>query len=184
MEEKRKANIGEYVKVIRDDGVHTNHPVSVGKSYKVTNTDYGLYNTCISTGAWLSEGEYVVVATDHNNSFNKSDLRTGMVVEDRDGWTGVVLLNTATLDGIKWFISGFGDRCDVWEELDEYSDDLFHKDSGIDIIKIFQPHNFNDYTTIKAHNEEYLIWEREEKIKEVTIKDIEEKFGCKVRIVS
>lgn len=118
----------------------------------------------------------------------KSDLRTGMVVKDSCGYIGVVLRNTATVDGIKWFKDTIDDGYGVnqWQELDKvYSEDLTSKDytEADDIIAVYQPYDFNDYTTIKVYNEDYLIWERKSEIKEVTIKDIEEKFGCRVKII-
>ena len=122
----------------------------------------------------------------------KSDLRTGMVVESRDGSVGVVLLNTATVSGIKWFLDCDRDRIDFWQELNEYDNNLMlicsDGDDEEDIMKIYQPSDFNDYTTMKVYCDENLIFDREIKnisgeYKDVTMKDIEEKFGCKVKIV-
>ena len=118
---------------------------------------------------------------------NKSDLRTGMVVKDKDGFVGVVLKNTSTVDGIKWFFDTDElSKINEWQELDKYyNENLTTKNdfNAETIVAIYQPDNFNDYTTMKAYSENYLIWEREEPIKEVTMKDIEEKFGYKVKII-
>lgn len=123
----------------------------------------------------------------------KADLRSGMVVEDDDGSVGVVLLNTATQDGIKWFLDADHDNIDFWEDLSNYDDDLKALDysESDDIVKVFQPHNFNDYTTKQAYSDDYLIWDKfegdttiSEEYKEITLSDIEKKFGCKVKIVS
>jgi hypothetical protein len=118
---------------------------------------------------------------------NKSDLRTGMVVKDKDGFVGVVLKNTSTVDGIKWFFDTDElSKINEWQELDKhYNENLTTKNdyNAETIVAIYQPDNFDDYTTMKAYSENYLIWEREEPIKEVTMKDIEEKFGYKVKII-
>lgn len=117
----------------------------------------------------------------------KSELRTGMVVKDRDGFIGVVLKNTSTVDGIKWFKDTEGiTSIDEWQELDEaYNEDLTTKNDfdAEDIVSVYQPNDFDDYTTVRAYQEDHLIWNREEPVKEVTMKDIEEKFGCKVKII-
>ena len=114
---------------------------------------------------------------------NKSDLRTGMLVEDSEGAVGVVLKNTATVDGIKWFYSATKRLINIWEELDEcFNEDLTGISISNDIVKVYQPHNFDHYTTLKAYDEDYLIWERGI-IKEVTILDIEKQLGYKVKII-
>lgn len=117
----------------------------------------------------------------------KSDLRTGMVVKDKDGFVGVVLKNTATVDGIKWFYNTDEDEVmSEWQELDKYyEEDLTTKNdyNAETIVAVYQPDNFDDYTTMKVYSEDNLIWERELPIKEITLKDIEEKFGCKVKII-
>jgi hypothetical protein len=99
----------------------------------------------------------------------KSDLRTGMVVKDREGNYGVVLRNTATVDGIKWFILG-EETSDMWEELDEYYNETLcsnfssneSSDNLDDIVTIYQPDNFDLYTTRKVIDDKYIIWERKE----------------------
>lgn len=197
MEVKRKANVGEYIKVI-DGYEHSNEAYKNGDICKVLSIrEEGVFaktngthpcNIGIGT-SYLYDSEYEVSENEYSkeeNAMTKSDLRTGMVVEDRDGYIGIVLKSTATVDGIKWFLNDDGEKISMWEELDdEYNEDLTGTEnfnSG-DIVKIYQPHNFDDYTTMKAYSEEYLIWEREQEVKEITMKDIEEKFGCKVKIV-
>lgn len=123
------------------------------------------------------------------DKMTKSDLSTGMVVKSADNLIGVVLLKTATCDGIKWFLNEnstgmISKVINEFEELTEYHDDLTHKDGNdLNIIKVYQPDNLEDYTTMKAYNEDYLIWERKEETKEITMTEIEEKFGCKVKII-
>lgn len=92
----------------------------------------------------------------------KTDLRTGMVVKDSDGFVGVVLKNTATVDGIKWFLNTEDNELmSEWQELDKnYNEDLTTTNNLMaeDIIAIYQPRDFDDYTTIRAYSDDYLIW--------------------------
>ena len=115
----------------------------------------------------------------------KADLRTGMVVEDRSGFVGVVLKGTNQGDIIKWFYdatdSSIINDCDDMEDFN--SDLTFADDYEYDIVKIYDTDDPELYTTTKVHDVKYLIWEREEEAKEVTLKEVEEKFGCKVKIV-
>lgn len=115
----------------------------------------------------------------------KSDLRTGMVVKNAKNRVGIVLKDTAAVDGIKWFLNGNKDvMINYWEELDSYKEDLTNYSlNGSNIVAIYQTCNFNDYTTIKVYDEENLIWEREYEPVDITIKEIEEKLGYKIKIV-
>lgn len=122
---------------------------------------------------------------------NKSDLRTGMVVESADDLVGVVLLNTCNGNGIKWFYDSVQEKkINEYETLDAYADNLLNADGYEDqnIVKIYYPESEDDLTTMSVFDKKYVIWERKyntntDDIKEVTIVEIEEKFGCKVKIV-
>lgn len=101
-------------------------------------------------------------------SFTKADLKNRMVVEYRCGWRRLVVDNVLMGDGL-------------YGRLDGYTDDLLEKDqhSEYDIMKVYEqihciPIPFGCLE---------LIWQREE-TKEVTMEDIEKKFGCKVKIVN
>jgi hypothetical protein len=106
--------------------------------------------------------------------FTKADLKNGMVVEQRGG-TRKIVINDRLI--------GY----DSFGELKNYEDNLLKKvllgSSDLDIVKIYQPTN-TLYDFIEGTNLK-LIWQRQEKpnYKEITIAEIEEKFGCKVKIV-
>lgn len=106
--------------------------------------------------------------------FTKADLKNGMVVEQRCGVRKIVIDDK---------IIGY----DSFGELKSYEDNLSKKGcfySDLDIIKVYKFANtLRD--SIKGKNLK-LIWQRQEKpdYKEITIAEIEEKFGCKVKIVS
>ena len=100
--------------------------------------------------------------------FTKSDLANSMVVEQRCGTRKIVI----------------GDRIVGYEsygELQRYDDNLLHCiNSELDIVKIYTPTD-----TIGAalqNNNLQLLWQRSE-VKEVTMAEVERKFGCKVKIV-
>ena len=114
----------------------------------------------------------------------KSDLRTGMVVKDQDGLVGAVLRDTSYGDGIKWFYDTNEKKyINTFSLLDEeYHEDLTSDELLIDIVEIYQP--AQDFmTTSKGYSKEYLIWKREEEFKEITIAEVERKFGYKVKII-
>lgn len=104
--------------------------------------------------------------------FTKSDLKNRMVVEYRNGYRRMVVDNR--LMGI----SGGGYLGNYNEDLTMKGQDLANRD--YDIIIVYNPISaFDDIKRAGSHNK---IWERQE-VKEVTMTEVEEKFGCKVKIV-
>ena len=117
------------------------------------------------------------------DKFTKSDLKNRMVVETRAGEkyilvddrflskTGFLWLNTHTDKNRGTIHQG-------------YNDDLT-MDSGAnwDIVKVYEEVNslnINDDHPLYSLS---LLWERNS-IKEVTMAEVEAKFGCKVKIVN
>ena len=102
-------------------------------------------------------------------TFTKSDLKNRMVVEYRNGRRRMVVDNRLMgTDGV-----GF---------LDNLNEDLTMKgvDDDFDIVRVYnQIRTLDEITRVNSCDK---VWERSE-IKEVTMAEIEEKFGCKVRIV-
>lgn len=102
--------------------------------------------------------------------FTKSDLKDRMVVEYRNGYRRMVVGDR--LMGING--SGY---------LDDFNEDLTMQDSpsrDFDIIRVYKPIDILD--EIRNVNSCNKIWQRSE-VKEVTMTEVEEKFGCKVKIV-
>lgn len=100
--------------------------------------------------------------------FKKSDLKDGMVVEYKYGQkrlvAGSILIGT------------YG-----YNELYYYNEDLCTDTDETTIYKVY-----DTVSSLKDFDKKELklLWERKPKvIKEVTIEDIEKKFGCKVKIV-
>ena len=98
----------------------------------------------------------------------KSNLKNQMIVECRNGKRRMVVDNILICD------NGFID-------LLNYNNDLKHmKFSEFDIIKIYDKiYRLDLLDNQKRLN---LLWARSE-VKEVTMADVEKKFGCKIKIV-
>ena len=98
----------------------------------------------------------------------KSDLKNQMVVECRNGQKYMVV------DYIILCNSGFIDLLNFDDKL------KYVGFSKLDIMKVYD----KIYRLDLLDNPECLalLWERSE-TKEVTMKEVEEKFGCKVKIV-
>jgi hypothetical protein len=103
--------------------------------------------------------------------FTKANLKNRMVVEYRNGERRMVVDN---------MLIGYSQRGD----LNNYNDDLSHKGTfskGLDIVRIYPEIN----VFRKKYDKTELampIWERPE-VKKITMSEVEEKFGCKVKIV-
>ena len=122
----------------------------------------------------------------------KSDLRTGMIVELRDGKEYVVFIDVCTTQYISdHYINENnynslivnGDNC-LWQSLKDYKEDLCNDNSkSYDIMKIYVPEHPYAFMKISYEKENRkLIWERKE-FKEMTMKELEEHFGCRIKIV-
>lgn len=102
--------------------------------------------------------------------FTKADLKNRMVVEYRNGLLRLVVGDT--LIGKGGYIP-----------LGAYNENLIIEagSAGFDIVKIYDIISNLDYLeNIETLD---LLWERAE-VKEVTMAEVEEKFGCKVKIVN
>lgn len=105
----------------------------------------------------------------------KKDLRSGMVVETREGEKGLILLNSPQGD----VIGGCGSTLNIWESLKNYNDYLKHDlFSGEDIMKIYTVED--NYNLGNLDIESNLIWERKENNVELTLQEIADKFDIAV----
>ena len=105
----------------------------------------------------------------------KSELKTGMVVEYRDGEKRIVLRDTPIGDVL---------ICkDRWNSLNSYTDDLRNTTGAphIDIIAVYTPMEESQMEQ-ENWNAQTCIWRRSEvkEVKEVTIAEIAKKFGVAV----
>ena len=108
----------------------------------------------------------------------KSELKSGMVVEDKRGRRGIVLIGTTLGDIIGGLGNPGGDRS-TWGKLSKYADDLtssFGKD--YDIVKVFNPDNNMSYGSVEDLHL-IMIWKRVKTV-ELTMDEIAKKFGVDV----
>jgi len=89
-------------------------------------------------------------------NFRKSDLRSGMIVENEKGEKGIVFLNTSETD----VIGGCGGVVNrMWCPLASVNDDLsLHYRDNARIVKVYEPTGNIDIGGFVGR----LIWEREE----------------------
>lgn len=119
----------------------------------------------------------------------KYDLCTGDIVLSTKGSYGIVLIGTNGGDQIKWYSNNKGQVIDKFRSLSMINEDLTFKcDLDNRIIKVWRTknkHYLGDKAITKYHEAEYHGFKciYEELIKEVTMAEVEEKFGCKVKIV-
>lgn len=99
--------------------------------------------------------------------FTKADLKNRMVVECRNGGRYMVVDDRLlSNDGFNFLYS--------------YDEDLIIKNREVkeyDIMKVYAK-----ITILDLESANDILWERLE-VKEITMSEIEEKFGCKVKIV-
>ena len=114
----------------------------------------------------------------------KSDLKTGMIATRRDGMEFVVFvdaINKRINDSGTVFVNA---SKYMWHKAENFNNDLTHSTNKYwDIVKVelaSHPYNYMDLNY--EENKRQLLWEREE-VKEMTMKELEEHFGCKVKIV-
>lgn len=113
----------------------------------------------------------------------KSELKCTDVCLSSKGSFGIVLKGTPKGDLIKWFKNNKGEVIHKYRSFDMINEDLTFKFDGKDnrIIKVYRVTDQHDMSTMNAIDDKYLIWE--EKVKEVTMNELEDYFGCKVKIV-
>lgn len=110
----------------------------------------------------------------------KKDIKSGMVVKLRKGCWCLAIMH----DNILKFVSK---EC-LESDIDDYNDLLEFQFECIDVAKLSR-YDIIAVATTKQRNLVRLdeskfdiIWEREERV-EMTIRDIEEKLGYKIKIV-
>lgn len=113
----------------------------------------------------------------------KADLNNGDIVLTRNGDKYIVLKNARTAFDTNDIIVNL--KTGGYLKLNNYNDDLKDKDRDkkFDIMKVCSHSYVGD--NIKEHiidKEDYWTWEREEP-KEMTVDEISEKLGYKVKVV-
>ncbi len=114
----------------------------------------------------------------------KSDLKTSDVLLSSKGSYGVVLRSTPKGDLIKWFKNDKNETINKYRSFDMLNEDLSFRYDGKNnrIIKIYRITDQHDMASENAIQRKYLLWE--EKVKEVTMAELEKQYGCKVKVVN
>ena len=143
------------------------------------------YSSCLSYSSirhYCKEGYEVITFEEfmeeyRKMKFTKSDLEVGMLVETKDGCKGIVC-NREVADN--YFIAFQSGAIDL-----RWFDDNLNKMSDDDdkIMKVYGlPLHETSIDDMLNVDYRVLIWERKE-VKEVTMEEIEEIYGCKIKIV-
>lgn len=116
-------------------------------------------------------------------------LKTGDIVLSTKGSYGIVLKGTAEGDLIRWFLNKERQSIKKFRTFGMINSDLTFKFDGKDnrIIKVWgtnDKHHIGTLCSDTFANFESMGFELvyEEKVKEVTMSEVEAKFGCKVKI--
>lgn len=105
------------------------------------------------------------------------DLKTGMIVKTREGKYNIVMRDFIDEGDILAGLSCNNKISDTWTSLSNYNQDMTNSEfPHIDIMSVYSSYLYSVDIPKK------LLWERKE-YKEVTMREIEEMFGCKVKIV-
>lgn len=193
-EVKRKARPGEYIKLIGDAGFNFNKAGDVLKvSGEYTGSDcvYVLEKDQPRSSGQRPGGykwnylvnEYVVLegyVKEDINMFTKKDLRTGDIIEHRNGDKYMVMLGVGP------------DEADVlvrksgYNKLSKWRDDLTEKvyDSDWDIMKVWRPKHACRVHWPETFNERAyeLMFERKE-VQKLTVAEIAERLGYEVEVI-
>lgn len=119
----------------------------------------------------------------------KSELKTGMIVETREGKEYVVFIDVCKTRYVSENYNGNDSvlvNNNIWLSLDDYEDNMLHsgKNNSFDIIKVYIPnHPYSFIDTSYEKSQRNLIWKRIEEAKEMTMEELEKHFGCKIKIV-
>ena len=106
-----------------------------------------------------------------------NDLKTGMIVKTRNGEYHIVMRDFIDEGDVMAGLSCSNIISGTWTSLSNYNQDMTHPTLAfLDIMSVYSSYPYSAYTPKRP------LWERKE-YKEVTMREIEEKFGCKVKIV-
>lgn len=115
-----------------------------------------------------------------------AELRTGDIVLSTKGSYGIVLRGTPSGDIVKWYVNSKGKCIDKFRSLNMINSDFtFRFDEENRIVKVWRTkdkHYLGDKAVTKYTIADSFKLIYEDKVKEVTMDEVERKFGCKVKI--
>lgn len=175
----------EYLDSIGKRWCYTNERYPANTKWNMTRdrTCYNFNDDMYCDIDWYREHKYTILEFSDflwSNEFTKDDLKDGMVVEYRSGDRCLVVRDHLLS---KEYCINMSDLGDDLKDIYGYQED--------DIVKVYDA----DYTYVDEFEEVFdtdnltLIWEREEEKKEpdhkeMTVEEIEEKLGYKIKVVA
>lgn len=131
--------------------------------------------------SWLRELGYDFEEV--NNMFDKDSLKTGMLVETKNGVIWMVLKNSIYED----ILLRVNNDSSVEKRIKftEITKDLRHKTNDfLTIVKVVRPQFFPDIFNLGAEIASSTVVYRREEPKELTVSQIEEILGYKIKVVA
>lgn len=120
-------------------------------------------------GEWYYNEDWLELVTEEEKEMRKSQLQDGDIVEVRNGDRYIVFFGELRRK------HGFLSLCDYSEDMT-----MNEFDSEFDIVKVKVQSAF----PFKEIESKHIFWNwTRKKAIEVTMKEVEEKFGCKVKII-
>ena len=115
-----------------------------------------------------------------------AELRTGDIVLSTKGSYGMVLRGTPSGDIVKWYVNSKGNCIDKFRSLNMINSDFtFRFDEENRIVKVWRTkdkHYLGDKAVTKYAVADSFELIYKDKVKEVTMDEVERKFVCKVKI--
>ena len=119
---------------------------------------------------WLTFADYEIV---EEPTLKEKYFISGNVAETREGNKYLIVNDGAMrLDG-----EGFIRKSETKDDLTGMNFLQF------DFMKVYKMTQLTAFNYIEKYGELELIWQREEKVKEVTMAELEKQYGCKVKVV-
>ncbi len=182
--EMSKFKVGDKVRVREDSGDDWNSDGEMdkycGTIQEICNINLdgscnlkGCVKNMVTNEHWCFEEKDLTLAEEKENMFREEDLKSGMLVEVRHGDEKEFCIVLDRIGGL--CISGK----EVWLPISHLDKNLTN--GMIKITKVFSKASPAYAHRLEVSNRK-LLWKREE-VKEVTMQEIEEKYGCKVKIV-
>ena len=116
----------------------------------------------------------------------KSELKSGMIIELRNGDVGLVLLNTGRKEHNDTVVAAGDAKGCTWGGLCSWDENLIYDEGArdiFDIVKVYAMSNNKDCGSFKVSYRGDLLWSRSSE-KEMTKEEVEEALGYKINIVS
>ena len=116
----------------------------------------------------------------------KSELKSGMIIELRNGDVGLVLLNTGRTEHNDTVVAAGSSAGCTWGGLCSWDENLIYDEGQrdiFDIVKVYAMSNNKDCAGFQASYRGDLLWSRSSE-KEMTKGEVEEALGYKIKIVS